>query len=232
MRTPSDNFITEKNKAENQPLYLYVLYNYDGAGHNLYLAGREEDIIFQNQLYTQFPISHDEIGENTSGEIDAVKVTIGNISRLIQAYLEIYEIRGKRLDILTIFANLDEENGCLIDTYYIDSYTANEQDVVFTLTSKFDISSLTLPGRKYSRNTCPWIFKYQLDQIRYSVATSVVYTTSQKAILNIMLDSLEGCQYQGTATSCAKTLNACRALGNQINFGGQPSVPSKGVYIR
>jgi len=206
MRTPSANFIKKKNEEENKPVFLYHIHEIrqDAEGHwlDLYLAGRDEEIIFQNQLYSPFPISHDGISATTSGEINAVSLKVSNISRLIQGYLELYELHGKQVDIITIFSDLDETNGFLIDTFYIDSYNANVADATFVLTSKFDISSLELPRRKYNKNNCPWLFKGT------------------------------DCKYAGADTTCDKTLTDCRTKSNQINFGGFASVPSKRIFVR
>ena len=206
MRTPSANFIREKNKENNKPIFLYHIYEVyqdaEGHWHDLYLAGYDEEVIFQNQLYTPFPISHNGIPESTTGEVGAISLKLSNVSRLIQAHLELYDLGGKRVDIITVFAGLDEPNACLTDTFYIDSYDANENDAVFVLTSKFDIATLELPGRKYNRNNCPWVYKG------------------------------EDCQSTHGDVTCEKTLAACRLKGNQINFGGFPSVPSRGIFTR
>lgn len=38
------------------------------------------------------------------------------------------------------------------------------------------------------------------------------------------------CGYRGSVTSCNKTLTACRAMGNQSRFGGEPTIPQGGLY--
>lgn len=206
MRTPSANFLKKKNDPTNKPVFLYRIYEvYQDAEshwHDLYLAGRDEDIIFQNQNYVHFPISHDGIEENTSGEINAVSLKVSNVSRLIQGHLELYELREHRVDILTIFSDLNEANAYLIDTFYIDSYNSNQNDATFVLTSKFDVASLELPRRKYNRNNCPWLYK-GVD-----------------------------CKSTSTDLTCSKTLTACRLKSNQINFGGFASIPPRGIFVR
>jgi len=202
MRTLDADFILEKNKPSNKPTYLYTIYDYDGASGNLYYTSWSENIVYDGQTYTAFPISHDSINENSDAQVDSVSITLGNVSRLIQAYLETYDFGAKKVKISQIFIDLLADTDAHIDEiYYIDSYTADENNVEFNLTSKFDVLSVTLPTRTYSRNYCKWKFK-----------------------------STE-CGYAGAETTCNKTLTRCRVLANSGRFGGFPSIPSRQIFI-
>jgi phage-related protein len=143
MRTVDAAFTTEKNKASNQPIFLYTIYDYDGSSTNLYFAEYDTDIKYPaitGITYIKYPITHDYVSENTSGEIDSVKVRISNVSREIQAYLETYDLRGKKVVIKIVFANqLADADVYLNDTYYIDSYTADQQVIEFTLSGKMEV---------------------------------------------------------------------------------------------
>jgi len=202
MRQLNNTFKSEKNKAENQPVFLYTIYDYDGSGSNLYFAEYDQDITYNGITYQRFPITHEFVSENSKGEIDSIRVRVSNINRLIQAYLEDYDLRSKKVSIKMVFANeLADPSAYIEDIFYIDSYTAGQDVVEFTLSGKFDVLALELPARKYSRNYCGWKFK-----------------------------SAE-CGYSGTETSCNKTLQRCRELGNQVRFGGFPAVPSRRIFV-
>lgn len=201
MRNPGSNFIAEKNKPANAPIFVYTLFDYDGASSNLYLAEYDADVVFDGVTYQKFPITHDCISENARGEIDTVKITVSNISRLIQAYLESYDLRGKKIVITMVYADhLDDTTMKMEDTFYIDSYTADEEKVEFTVSSKFDVLEVEIPVRKYMRNHCGWTFK-----------------------------STE-CAYAGAETTCNRTFQRCRELLNQVRFGGFPSIPSQRTF--
>jgi phage-related protein len=201
MRTPSSDFVAEKNKAKNEPIFLYKIYDYDGS-NNLLLAEYDIDVTnpADREIYTRFPITHEFVSENTQGESSQVKIKIANVSRLIQTYLENYDFRGKKVDIYLVFFGLNDLTDYIKHTFFIDSYTADENVVEFTLSSKFDVLDVTLPSRKYLRTYCSWKFK----------------------------DA--NCQYAGAETECNKTLQRCRTLANQINFGGFPSIPSQRLF--
>ena len=202
MRTLDSTFTQEKNAQSNEPVFLYTIYDYDGASTNLCYAAYSQNITYDSQEYVRFPITHESIPESTGGEIGNVIVTLSNVSRLIQAYLESYDFRRKKVVIRQVWANqLADTDAYMDDTFYIDSYTADQNNVTFTLTSKFDILSVNLPARKYLRNYCGW-----------------------KTL------GCTECGYGGAETECNKTLTRCRVLANSGRFGGFPSTPSRKLW--
>ena len=207
MRNLGNTNISEKNKQENQPIYLYTIYDYDGAGNNLCLAQSDIDITYPTSggvKYTAFPIKFDVIGENSQGEIDTLKITLCNVSRLIQSYLETYDWRGKKVKITLVWANqLADATAKTEDIFYIDNYTADELNVEATLSSKFDVLDLSIPCRKYLRNNCGW------RQLGFKGTE---------------------CGAQ-TGTTCNGTLQNCQALVNSSRYGGFPSVPTGRIYV-
>lgn len=201
MITLTADFVAEKNKLENKPIYLYEISDIDGVGTNLYFTSYDDDVSFNSITYLRFPITHESTSENTSGEIDTVNVKVANISRYIQALLEQFNLRGKKVTITLVFANLLTSSLNKIDfIYYVDSYVAGVDTAEFTCTSKFDLLKMELPARRFWRNHCTW--KFKSDQ----------------------------CGYVGAVTSCNKTFQACKVRLNQERFGGFPSIPSRQVY--
>lgn len=202
MRTINSTFKTEKNKSSNQPIRLYVIEDYDGSGSKLYFAEWDADITFNGITYTRFPITIDSISENNRGAIDNVQLTVSNISRLIQSYLEDYDLRGKRVVIRTVWANqLADTNAVIEEAYYIDSYTADQANVTLMLRSKFDVLDVQIPLRRYSRNYCHWRFKGA------------------------------ECGYAGGEMTCNKTKSDCKTRNNYSRFGGFPSIQSNPTYL-
>ena len=201
-RVTNNNFIEEKNKLENQPLYLYTIYDFDGASNNKYYVNNKTDITFDLITYLSMNINHDRINQNTDGKVDTVKVTLSNISREIQALAETYDVRGKKVDIKLVFANELTDASCHVtESFYIDFYSANESNFIFSCSSKMDLMDINLPGRRFGRTYCSWKFK-----------------------------SLE-CGYSGTETKCSKTLDSCHGLGNRARFGGFPSIPLSRINL-
>lgn len=197
-------FKQEKNKETNQPIHLYTVYDYDDAGadHDLHFAEYAENVTFDGVEYLAFPLAHDTIGENTQGEIEAIKLTVCNISRLIQSYLELYDLKDKKVLVRLVWKDhLDDPDNKMDFVYFIDSYTANENNVEFTLLPKVDVLGLTIPRRVYSRYYCGWRFKGS------------------------------ECAYAGSESSCNRTKQRCKELANFARFGGFPSIPSRQLYV-
>ncbi len=200
-RGVNQTFTTEKSKAQNAPLFLYTITSYNGT-EDLHWSGNQKDIIYDGITYKAVPISHEFTGDNNQGRIDSVKVRLSNISRMIQFYLETHDFRGKDVRIRMVFADtLDDAEAYLDEIYTIDSYSADQNHAEFTLTGKFDVLGVNLPARGYTRNTCGWVFK-----------------------------STE-CGYTGVETTCNKTQQECRDLGNHTRYGAFPSVPLRRAWI-
>jgi len=200
-RDVNATFRNEKAKKENAPIFLYMLKEYDGVD-DLNFAGFDQDVTYNGTVYTRFPIKHEFVAENNQGQIDQVKITLANVSRLIEFYLEQYDFRGKKVIIRTVWADqLSDPDAYIDDVFYIDNYTADQSNVEFTLTGKFDVLGIDLPARRYARNYCVWKFK-----------------------------SAE-CGYAGAELTCDKTQQRCKQLENYQRFGGFPSVPTRRIYI-
>lgn len=201
MYTLDSTFKSEKNKPSNQPIYLYSIEDYNGSV-DLNLAEWDTDITYDGVTYTKFPIKHDEIGENSQGEINNFRVTVANVNRVMQAYLESYDLRGKKVTITLVWADqLNDTDANIKFIFYIDNYIATQDTVEFNLSSKYDIIDLTLPNGIYNRNYCRWKFK-----------------------------STE-CGYGGDQTTCDKRKSTCKdTMINITRFGGFPSVPTNRLF--
>ncbi len=202
MLNTTPTFAQELNKPTNQPIFLYTLFSYDGAS-DLNLAGDKTNVTFDGVEYTAFPISHDLTAENSQGEINSVNLTVSNISRLLQGYLETYDLRDKKVRIRMVWRNRLAYPADKIDfEYYIDSYTADQDNVVFLLLPRISALGLKVPARIYSRNYCQW-------------------------------KNFKGteCGYAGAETECNRTKQRCKELGNYKRFGGFPSIPTKQLQV-
>ena len=196
-------FNQEKNAQVNKPINLYILADYDGAGTDLRYAEYKTDVTFDSLVYTAFPIAMEAVTENVQGEVDAVRIRVANVSRLIQYYLENYDLRGKKITIKQVWANkLAQTTNLITYVYYIDKYTSSEKVVEFTCLSKFDVADVELPFGKFLRGVCRW----------------GVFGGAE-------------CGYGGAETSCNRTMSRCRELGNVARFGAFPSIPTQRTFI-
>ena len=195
-------FVEEKNKPENRPLFLYRIHEYNGTD-DLLLTSWDEDVEYDGDTYLRFPMSHEAVGDNARGEIDTVTVKISNVSRLMQAYLELYDFRGKKVTITQVFADqLADVDANIQFIFYIENFNSDAQNVDFILTTRYDVMDISLPLESYNRNYCRWKFK----------GTE--------------------CGYAGAESVCNKTIQDCRDnKDNVLRFGAFPSIPQRRIYI-
>ena len=170
--------------------------------NNLYFAEAKADIVFDGITYTAFPIALDPISESTTGEIDSIRIKMGNASRVIQAYIENYDMRGKKVGIKIVWANLLADTDNYLEyVFYIDNYDFTAASAVFTCSSKFDVLNVELPYGKYTRGVCRWIFRGAI------------------------------CLYSGAQATCNLTMADCRIRQNILRFGAFPSIPMQRTYL-
>jgi len=194
-------FLEESRKRAKVPIYLYTIEDPAGDGEDLNFAGWNTNITFNGVTYTKFPITHDEISENSSGELPSTAAQISNISRLIESYLQAYDLRGKKVTIKMVYANLLDDPDCYVEfSRHIDSYTSNVKDVVFTLMSKLSVIGVQVPLTTYNTRRCQHLFKGAR------------------------------CGYAGAETECNHTRARCRVLCNQSRFGAQPGIKGNRSY--
>lgn len=184
------------------------------------------DILFNGVTYNRFPVRFDGIGISTDGTIEKAKLSIANVSREIMYYVESYDgLRNRPVTVRTVFerfldlrytvspdgtvtteANPEADSTAyILDSFIVDSYSATEQVVEFTLDPAIDLE-VKMPRRAYTES-CYWKYR-DPDTCRYT-----------------------GEEIAGQP-GCPKTLSACQTRNNQANFGGFVGlVGNRRVYL-
>jgi len=226
-RTITSDFEAEKNKETNKPIWLYRIETTDDRVNDLFLAEYDEDVDFYKddstpQTYTAFDITHQSISQSRDSEIAELVITVSNVNRSIQSYLEYHDgLRGKKVTIRQVwYDHLDDPYTYIEDEYWIDYPQVKDggRTIDFHLTGKLDILQIRLPRRLYSRNHCPWIYK---GRGCWKEGTgSVDYEEP---------DGFDADPSGGD--ECDKTLTDCRRHHNSTRFGGFPSVPARRLVV-
>jgi phage-related protein len=204
MKSVNATFIAQKNSRSNKPLCLFTLFDYRGDSTNLCYARNNEDVVYDGVTYHASGIEFKTVPENIQGEIDVIDIVVLNVSRLIQSYLENYDLRDKKIVIRLVWADqLTVPNTHLDFTFHIESYSSNDTDAHFVCTNKMDLKDIVLPTEVFSRNHC--------THRRFKDALT--------------------CGYAGAETTCNRTKQRCKELGNYRRFGGKPSMPSSSNYV-
>lgn len=210
-------FTAEKNAETNAPIWLYRV-SIDGVEANdVFLAESRTDVPFFKdedtpEIYQAFPITHEGIGQNSLGEIESLKITVGNALREFQAFIELNDaLRGRKVTIRLVFRSMiDDPDAYREEIFYIDSVAANESGASFTLKPKLDILSVVLPRRRYLRDHCAWYYKREGCWLADGDGG---------------WEAPDGFVTPGGDPACLKTITECRTRANNARFGGFPSIP-------
>lgn len=204
MKGLSDVFIQRKNSLYVKPIYLYAIQYDETANKWLYWTSASQEVVFDGITYKAYAINHNKLAENASGRSESISLTVGNYDREIQYYIDTYDgLRKKKCVIKLVFADALDVETCYDEfVYYIDDCTANRQEVVFSLSSQFDVLDVKLPRGRFNRGYCRFRFK-----------------------------SPE-CGYTGSEASCNKLVSRCRELENFGRFGAFPAIPMKRIQVK
>ena len=166
------------------------LFQIDIGGETLRFARNTEDVIWNGNTWTKFPIDIGDISEGSGDGTIQLGITVSNLDGLIQSYIEpLNGADGSLVNIFLVYAgDLTKTNVPTFTLAIIDS-AADTNAVVFKLGS---IPALTqkFPLDKMSKIACRHLFKDEF------------------------------CAYAGGETVCDKTLTRCRALNNSARYGG------------
>lgn len=156
--------------------------------------------------YHPAAIEHNEISQTAEGRLSDLTVSVGNADRIIQKYIEEYDMVGKYVNIHQVFFNpYNVENPASVIysfKFMIKTVNASSTQADFVLSLGIDYLQLSFPSRKMFAHYCSWKFKDP--------------TT---------------CGYTGSDTNCTKTWDACKAKSNQRRFGGFPGIINERFYV-
>lgn len=202
MRTLSANLIQAKNMlGGDQPWIILIVLALTG-GTTFRLASNNEDITFQGELFTAFPLQIELPKESSKGEIPTVKLGLANATRAIQVHLEAQNGGvGSTVQLIIVNAGLLAENYAeLTMDFDVLSSDCTAQWISVTLGSPNPLRS-RFPLHRFIAMHCNWQFK-----------------------------SVE-CGYAGADMVCERSLAACRAKNNSKRFGGFPGLQPGGLRL-
>jgi lambda family phage minor tail protein L len=155
------------------------------------LIANNEDITFQTRSYTAFPLNIELPKESSKGEVPSIKLSVSNVTRMLQVEFEKYAGGvGASCTLYIVNAGLLTENYAeLTMDFDIISASCTSQWVEITLGTSNPLRR-RFPLHRYIASHCNWQYK-----------------------------SVE-CAYAGTLTTCNRNLEDCTAHNNASRFGG------------
>ena len=218
--------IEEKNAiSQEQPWLLFLTLTNVAGDLTIRLVRNTENIFFKGFEYVAFPFEIDTIPEASKGSLPTMAITLSNIDRQIQAYVEQDATFGSGWKVVLSLAHISQLNGTIIEDHVAEiehkwqslDITASNESLTINLGVQNPML-VQFPRQKYSGGFCQRVFN---DGV--------------------------GCPYstQGIAprglTFCKKTLAQCKerfsvnrtnSLGHKIGlpFLAFNGIETRGIY--
>lgn len=191
-----------KNELHSDGAWLLLLEVQVKGLETIRVCRNTDDIEWNGFTWIAFPFDLGEVSEDSKGTLPKVELKVSNVTRTLQYYIEQANGGVQSTVILRV-----------VHSKHLD-LTSPELEEMFSVTGvsvnaqwvTFSLgmnypSGARRPLRRYLKNFCP--FKYK---------------------------GIE-CGSTASYATCDKTLVQCRERNNAVRFGGEPGIPSGGMYI-
>lgn len=152
----ADDTLLETHSDQLITFSLYEL-KYSPDEEPICYTNWDEEVAYRGRLYTPTAIKHSDMSQSSDGKISDVTLDIGNADRIIQTYIERYDLVGKRVKIIQYFYG--SSNGTIQGTFKIKAVKAGKESATFTLSIGLDYIKSEIPRRYASSRFCHWQFK-------------------------------------------------------------------------
>lgn len=193
--------ILEKNKITSDNVWLLLLeITYPGETP-VRVCLNNETITWDSETWFPAAFSLSGLQETKDAEIPSVTLEVLDLARVITPHLETYD-GGVGADVIIRVVNskyLANTTPELEETMEIIGCSIDHQNKISFKLGAENLLARRCPENRYLKNHCRFKFK--------DTAT---------------------CQYAGAETTCNLSLANCKALGNQLHYGGFPGVGNIG----
>jgi phage-related protein len=206
--------IQEKNKLSTDSIFLLCLkLTIPGVTDPVYLVANNADYVWDSITWLAMDFQVDEISQSSSGENPQVALRVSNISRVMEAYIDAYDIYVKNNGYSPILCDF-----YLINTKAVTADPDCDPEVEYNfelLAPKTDPlwATFTLGAPN------PWNQRFPRNRMMRNLCRYKRFKTDAR------------CGYSGSETSCDRTLTQCRAYNNSEHFGGAPGAGQGGIRL-
>lgn len=209
-RQLSVTVVNEKNKLSNpDSVFLCALeIAIPGTAEPARVVLNTENITWRGYTWQAVIFEIEGLKATSTNEVPQVTVKVSNVNRAMEKYVQDYDayrkINGHEdIDVMIYELNTADlaNNSPCCDHVFILKQPSLDQNWATFLLSASNPANRRAPFNLIRKNFCSYRFK----DLR--------------------------CGYAGAATTCKKTLQACRALGNSRRFGGAPGAGKTGLTL-
>jgi len=242
-RTISSFGLQEKNKLTSNTVWLVMLeITVPGVGTPIRITSNNESVTWRDVSWIAFPFQLESMGEDSRGEVPQVSLSISNVSRTMESYLQSYDL----------YCKVNGFSPITVSIYVVNNMASFSSGVVTDTTADGAVTDTTLDGATTDElydisNPDPEaIFEYELMSPKTNSmwATFVLGASNpfrRRFPMHRMMrnhcrfrfkDVL--CKYAGATATCDKTLASCRGMtggSNSVNFGGFPGIGLGGLRL-
>lgn len=192
----------EKNKLVSTAPWLTLLAVTLPDASVVRLVKNNEDVMFGGNLYEAFDFDLGDQRSGGDGRIQGVTLKVANPGRVLQPYMEANDgLIGCAVSLMVVHADNLASDYTEL-TLVWDVLAAESDDSWIT----FTLGAENPLRRRFPLQvaipfSCNWAFKGA------------------------------ECAYVGAVASCARTLDACRGLGNSARFGGRPGIVGAARFV-
>lgn len=107
--------IEQKNKvSQEQPWLLFLALTNVAKTLTIRLVRNTENIVFKGQTYVAFPFEIDAIPDTSKGSLPTMAITLSNVDRQIQTYIEQDATFGSGWTVVMSLAHMSQLNGTVL----------------------------------------------------------------------------------------------------------------------
>lgn len=219
MRTTPQVLKDEKAKLETSAILTFIELQISDI-QTLYLHLGDHDKEYDGQTYEKWNLGTSDITENIDGSIDTFELSVGNVDRQMQAYVEANDgLRGNKVVIKQVYEDLlSDATAFVADTFYVASTNCKAQNIDFSCTSKFSQAGIRLPFSRASRLHCDW---------EYDDASTCDWTNQSGALDTVNYPSADSL----TCDKGLNTQNGCKAHLNSTRPRMYQGIPEGDIYV-
>ena len=192
----------EKNNIASTAPWLALLDLTLPDNSHIRLVRNTEDITFGGNVYTAFAFDLGEIRSAGEGKISGVALRVANPERAFALYMEQYAgLVGCNVTLQVVHAGNLSEDHSELALYWQVIAATVDDEWVTFTLGEENPLRRRFPLQSAMPANCNWIFKGA------------------------------ECAYAGAATSCDRSLDNCRSLGNSVRFGGRPGIVGAPKFV-
>jgi len=199
----STDAITEKNRLASSSPWLLLLEIIYPNEPSIRVCWNTENITWDGETWYAAPFKLDDLEESKESNVPSVNLSIVDIERRITPHLDQYKGGvGATVYVRIVHADhLDNTDPELEVMMEIMDVAIDYMNVVKLTLGAENLSNYRSPPDRFLKGHCRYqIFKGSL------------------------------CGYGGAETECSRTYEKCKALGNEVRFGGFPGLVGQGYY--